>query len=45
MIRLGTSGFSYDDWVGGFYPADLPRSQWLSFYAREFATVELNVTD
>jgi uncharacterized protein YecE (DUF72 family) len=44
MIRLGTSGFSYDDWVGPFYPADLPRSQWLTFYAHEFDTVELNVT-
>ncbi len=44
MIRLGTSGFSYDDWVGPFYPTDLPRSQWLSFYAHEFDTVELNVT-
>jgi uncharacterized protein YecE (DUF72 family) len=44
MIRLGTSGFSYDDWVGVFYPPDLPKREWLSFYAREFDTVELNVT-
>ena len=44
MIRLGTSGFSYDDWVDAFYPTDLPRRDWLSFYAREFDTVELNVT-
>ncbi len=44
MIRLGTSGFSYDDWVGPFYPADLPKRDWLGFYAREFDTVELNVT-
>ncbi|OGT28404.1 MAG: hypothetical protein A2Z17_06260 [Gammaproteobacteria bacterium RBG_16_66_13] len=44
MIRLGTSGFSYDDWVGPFYPPDLPRKDWLSFYARQFDTVELNVT-
>lgn len=44
MIRLGTSGFSYDDWVGPFYPADLPRWAWLSFYAQQFDTVELNVT-
>jgi uncharacterized protein YecE (DUF72 family) len=44
MIRLGTSGFSYDDWVGEVYPEDLPRWQWLSFYANEFDTVELNVT-
>jgi len=44
MIRLGTSGFSYDDWVGPVYPADLPRREWLEFYARQFSTVELNVT-
>jgi uncharacterized protein YecE (DUF72 family) len=44
MIRLGTSGFSYDDWVGSVYPQDLPRWQWLPYYANEFDTVELNVT-
>ena len=44
MIRLGTSGFSYDDWVGTFYPAELPKRDWLSYYAQQFDTVELNVT-
>jgi uncharacterized protein YecE (DUF72 family) len=44
MIRLGTSGFSYDDWIGEVYPEDLPKWQWLSYYARSFDTVELNVT-
>jgi len=44
MIRLGTSGFSYDDWVGEVYPEDLPKWQWLSYYSRSFNTVELNVT-
>lgn len=44
MIRLGTSGFSYDDWVGPVYPSDLPRSQWLEHYVTQFDTVELNVT-
>jgi uncharacterized protein YecE (DUF72 family) len=44
MIRLGTSGFSYDDWIGPVYPEDLPKWQWLPFYAKEFDTVELNVT-
>jgi uncharacterized protein YecE (DUF72 family) len=44
VIRLGTSGFSYDDWVGPVYPVDLPRREWLGFYAREFDTLELNVT-
>ncbi len=44
MIRFGTSGFSYDDWVGPVYPADLPRREWLAHYAKEFSSVELNVT-
>ena len=44
MIRLGTSGFSYDDWIGPIYPDDMPRRQWLQHYAAEFDTVELNVT-
>ncbi len=44
MIRLGTSGFSYDDWIGNVYPEDLPRWGWLGYYAKEFDTVELNVT-
>lgn len=44
MIRIGTSGFSYDDWIGPVYPEDLPPRDHLAFYAREFSTVELNVT-
>lgn len=44
MIRLGTSGFSYDDWVGPVYPAGLPRRAWLEHYAGLFDSVELNVT-
>jgi uncharacterized protein YecE (DUF72 family) len=44
MIYIGTSGFSYKDWAGVFYPAGLPQREWLSFYAREFATCEINST-
>ncbi|MBI4771010.1 MAG: DUF72 domain-containing protein [Chloroflexi bacterium] len=44
MIKLGTSGFSYDDWVGPVYPPDLPKRDWLAHYAARFDTVELNVT-
>lgn len=44
MIRLGTSGFSYDDWVGPVYPPELPKRDWLAHYASLFDTVELNVT-
>jgi uncharacterized protein YecE (DUF72 family) len=42
MIRVGTSGWHYADWLGPFYPSDLPPDEWLSFYATRFATVELN---
>lgn len=44
MLYLGTSGFSYNDWVGNFYPVGLPKREWLSFYAREFNTCEVNAT-
>jgi uncharacterized protein YecE (DUF72 family) len=44
MIRIGTSGFSYRDWVGPFYPTGLKEREWLPFYSRHFSTVELNVT-
>lgn len=44
MIHIGTSGFSYDDWVGPVYPEGLAKSDWLNYYAREFDTVELNAS-
>src|SRR5512140_1944352 len=44
MIKIGTSGFSYDDWQGVVYPAGLPAREQLSHYAQTFPTVELNVT-
>jgi uncharacterized protein YecE (DUF72 family) len=44
MICIGTSGFSYKDWVGIFYPAGLPQRDWLPYYAREFNTCEINST-
>lgn len=43
-VLVGTSGFSYTDWVGPVYPSDLPKEEWLSFYAGEFSTCELNFT-
>src|SRR4051794_36953579 len=43
-VRVGCSGFSYRDWRGLVYPADLPSSRWLGAYARWFDTVELNNT-
>ena len=41
-ILVGTSGFSYKDWVGPVYPEGLPKQEWLAFYAKEFPTCELN---
>jgi uncharacterized protein YecE (DUF72 family) len=43
-VRIGTSGFSYDDWRGHFYPPALKKSEMLPFYARRFDTVEINST-
>ena len=42
MIRVGTSGFSYADWVGPFYPASISKQDFLSYYSRHFETCELN---
>ncbi len=30
VIYFGTSGFSYNDWVGTFYPAGMPKQEWLA---------------
>lgn len=43
-IRAGTSGFSYKEWKGDFYPEDLKAADMLSFYARELPAVEINNT-
>jgi uncharacterized protein YecE (DUF72 family) len=45
-ISVGCSGWSYDDWVGKFYPMDLAkkRNDWFSFYASYFNSVEINST-
>lgn len=42
--HAGTSGWSYETWRGDFYPSHLEQSQWLSFYAEHFDTVEVNNT-
>jgi uncharacterized protein YecE (DUF72 family) len=42
--RIGCSGWSYDDWRGGFYPRGTPTSRWLEHYASVFDTVEVNAT-
>lgn len=41
---MGCSGFSYDDWVGPFYPPGTPAAKFLEFYAERFPVVEVNVS-
>ncbi|MBN1770042.1 MAG: DUF72 domain-containing protein [Deltaproteobacteria bacterium] len=43
-IRIGTSGFGYEDWREVLYPRELPKRRFLETYAREFDLVELNYT-
>ncbi len=44
VIYLGTSGFSYTEWQGSFYPEKLPQKQFLSYYSTKFNTTEINST-
>jgi uncharacterized protein YecE (DUF72 family) len=43
-FHVGTSGFSYKEWRGSFYPEKFPEEEMLSFYANRFTTVEINNT-
>ncbi|HUU97831.1 MAG TPA: DUF72 domain-containing protein [Phycisphaerae bacterium] len=43
-VHIGTSGWSYDDWVGPFYPAGAPKREFLSHYATQFDVVEVDST-
>lgn len=45
-ILIGASGWSYDDWVGRFYPVELARKkgEWFTYYAQFLSTVEINST-
>jgi len=43
-LYVGTSGYSYKEWKGKFYPKDLPARQMLPFYGACFRTVEINST-
>ena len=43
-ILVGTSGYSFRDWVGPFYPEGMRASRYLDFYIRQFPALELNVS-
>ncbi len=42
QVLIGTSGFSYPAWRGGFYPEKLPEAKMLGHYAGHFQAVEIN---
>ena len=44
QLLTGTSGFSYKEWLGKFYPEKLPAAEMLRHYSGHFATVEINNT-
>ncbi len=44
MIYVGTSGYSYKEWKGSFYPENIPAKEMLSYYAKRLPAVELNNT-
>jgi len=43
-VLIGTSGYSYDDWVGPVYPSGTDKRDFLAHYAAKFPIVELNFT-
>ena len=43
-VNVGTSGFSYKEWQGPFYPEKLPAKEMLSYYAGQLPAVEINNT-
>jgi uncharacterized protein YecE (DUF72 family) len=44
QIRIGTSGWHYKHWIGRYYPEGTRPADMLSYYVRDFDTVELNNT-
>lgn len=43
-IRLGACAWSFEEWRGSFYPADLPAERWLEYYASYFPAIEIDST-
>ena len=44
QIKIGTSGYSFEDWKGSFYPADVQKGKMFDHYVKHFNTVEINST-
>jgi len=45
-VLIGTSGFSFDDWIGEVYPANIKKHEMLPYYEKTFGfrTLEVNYT-
>jgi len=43
-VLVGTSGYSYKEWKGRFYPEKMKEAEMLRYYAERFPTVEVNNT-
>lgn len=43
-VRIGTSGYSFEDWRGNFYPPTIDKGRMLDYYVQYFPTVEINST-
>src|SRR5688572_16259220 len=43
-LRIGCVGYSYDFWVGTFYPRHTPQSEFLRLYGKVFDLVEIDST-
>jgi uncharacterized protein YecE (DUF72 family) len=43
-LYVGTSGYSYKEWKGNFYPEKIPAKEMLHFYSGRLRTVEINAT-
>lgn len=43
-IRIGTSGYSFNDWQDSFYPESIEKGKMLDHYVKYFSTVEINST-
>ncbi len=43
-LHVGTSGYSYKEWKGSFYPEKIPAREMLQYYAGRLSTVEINAT-
>lgn len=44
QVKVGTSGYSFEDWRETFYPPVIDKGKMLDYYVKHFSTVEINST-